>query len=321
MMCEAVWDLEGKEYGRWEFLITEIEDWIAKNIEAEHIDIFIKNGIFGSIEDGTIFSRINIHKIYENFPAKTLICHSINFYFENCSFVHTCEWTFSHIDKFPNIDIYFKNCVLGYGDYPITFSSDNQIDYFFNNCYLSRVCVIEGAICLLNDCRIRRLELNEDAFLKVNHYQTKGLKRSKRTCSNICFINDINLLNSNLSGVDLIPKTSEVIKKFFETTKDGIIAYKTFNERYTVPDYWNVECGSIIEESVDPRKDKLCAYGINVATLDWIKRETDNPIIYKILIPWEYACDICVPYDFTGKMRCGHAKIIDVFTREELKKS
>ena len=131
-------------------------------------------------------------------------------------------------------------------------------------------------------------------------------------------LRDADLSNANLSGADLsnavnVLSQIDYIKEHFEFTDEGVIAYKTFNNRYTPPEKWVIQQGSIITENVNFDRTNPCACGINVAPLEWVERNrygVEN--IWKCLIRWEWLCGVCVPYNTDGKIRCEKVELIEV---------
>ena len=97
----------------------------------------------------------------------------------------------------------------------------------------------------------------------------------------------------------------------FERTADGYIVYKCFNSSYKAPQKWKIESGEVIEEEVNSNRTNSCGCGINVAPLEWVKREYPGRKIYKLLIKWEWLLGVVVPYNTDGKIRCAKAIIID----------
>ena len=107
------------------------------------------------------------------------------------------------------------------------------------------------------------------------------------------------LSRADLSGADLSEAENlfdpiQYLKTHFEMINLGLICYKTFHENY------HNDCGC----------------GINVATLDWVKGNCSrsNPI-WKCLIPIEALCSIVVPYNTTGKIRCGMVQLLEVVNK------
>ena len=137
-----------------------------------------------------------------------------------------------------------------------------------------------------------------------------------------------NLRSANLSGADLRSanlsgvKGLKIAKDYltqFERTKNGIYVYKTIGAYQAPPDYWRIEPKSFIEEVVNPDRCTECGSGVNFATLDWIKSnsETRNLPIWKCLIYWEDMADVVVPYMTDGKARCARLQLIEVVDEQQ----
>lgn len=120
------------------------------------------------------------------------------------------------------------------------------------------------------------------------------------------------LRGANLSGVKGLLSPIDFLKSNFESTKDGYIAYKTFNCIYKVPRYWNIVAGNVIEETVNFDRCTECGSGINVAPLEWVKTYYPNEPIWKVLIRWEWLPGVCVPYESNGKIRCERVELLEV---------
>lgn len=122
-----------------------------------------------------------------------------------------------------------------------------------------------------------------------------------------------------LINVKGLPTQKEMLDKLFEKTDKGYIVYKTFGTYYGVPRYWEIEENSIITENVDIDRKNDCSYGINVATLDWIKRQTNhiNQPIWECLLSFGDLDKVCVPYGTDGKIRCGRLKLLERLPKGE----
>ena len=123
------------------------------------------------------------------------------------------------------------------------------------------------------------------------------------------------LSGANLSGADLrdakgLLDAINYMEAHFERTDEGYIVYKSFNENYIVPESWKIEPGSIIEETVNCDSTTECGCGINVAPLEWVRRNGRNQP-YKLLIRWEWLPGVVVPYNTDGKIRCSKAQILE----------
>ena len=119
-----------------------------------------------------------------------------------------------------------------------------------------------------------------------------------------------NLNNTILSGATGLLNPIDYLAEKFERTKAGYIVYKVFNGSYISPADWNIEPGEIITEEVNSCRTNDCGCGINVAPLEWVKREYPRKDIYKLLIKWEWLAGVVVPYNTDGKIRCARAQII-----------
>ena len=119
------------------------------------------------------------------------------------------------------------------------------------------------------------------------------------------------LSGANLSRAKGLLSTVNFLEAYFERTPDGYIAYKTFNAEYKAPDTWKIETGAIIKENVCFDRCLSCGCGINVAPLDWVRKNYKGDI-WKVLIRWEWLCGVCVPYQSDGKIRCERVELIEV---------
>ena len=119
-----------------------------------------------------------------------------------------------------------------------------------------------------------------------------------------------NLSGANLSGAKNLLNAINFMEAHFERTADGYVVYKTFNGTYAKNPNWEIAENSIIEEVVNHTRTQSCGCGINVAPLEWVKRNYPNKQIYKLLIKFEWLTEVCTPYNTDGKIRCGRAMII-----------
>lgn len=116
---------------------------------------------------------------------------------------------------------------------------------------------------------------------------------------------------ADLSGAENLLSTINYLKANLERTAEGYIAYKTFNGQYKSPEHWKIEKGSIISEVVNPDRCTDCGSGVNVAPIEWVKKHYKGDI-WKVLIRWEWACGIIVPYMTDGKIRCEKCELIEI---------
>lgn len=127
-----------------------------------------------------------------------------------------------------------------------------------------------------------------------------------------------NLSGANLSSAIGLLSAVDYMTTHFERTSDGYIAYKIFGREYDVPESWKIKKHSVIKENVNFDRTSGSGCGINVSTLDWMKRnygckqyDTKNYDIWKVLIRWEWLCGVCVPYTTDGNIRCERVELID----------
>ena len=125
-----------------------------------------------------------------------------------------------------------------------------------------------------------------------------------------------NLSGADLSGAKNLPSAVDYLKKHFEFAKDGMLAYKTFNGTYDPPEKWVIQRGSIITENLNACRADICGCGINVAPLEWVKKNYSGDI-WKVLIRWEWLAGVCVPYNTDGKIRCERVELVEVVREAE----
>ena len=123
-------------------------------------------------------------------------------------------------------------------------------------------------------------------------------------------LSDADLSGANLSGSKGLLDAINYMEARFERTDEGYIVYKTFGENYSAPELWKIEPGEIIEETVNCDRTTECGCGINVAPLEWVRRNGRNQP-YKLLIRWEWLPGVVVPYNTDGKIRCSKAQILE----------
>lgn len=123
-----------------------------------------------------------------------------------------------------------------------------------------------------------------------------------------------NLRGADLRGADGLLSAVNFMKAHFERTPEGYIAYKMFSCEYTAPKSWKIEPGSVITENVNFNRTNECGCGINVAPLEWVRRNYGHKKldIWKVLIRWEWLCGVCVPYASDGKIRCEKVELLEV---------
>jgi len=121
-----------------------------------------------------------------------------------------------------------------------------------------------------------------------------------------------NLSWANLSGAKNLLSQQGYMQEYFEHDRRGFIVYKTFNSQYQAPASWRIEPGAIIEEVCNPDRCTACGSGVNVATLEWVKRNGGDGDIWKCRIAWKDAPGIVVPYMTDGKIRAERVELIGI---------
>ena len=125
------------------------------------------------------------------------------------------------------------------------------------------------------------------------------------------------LSDANLSGAENLLSSVDYLRNNFECTAEGIIAYKVFNAMYSPPTKWKIQPKSVITENVNANRTNDCGCGINVATLEWVRREYSEEDVWKVLIRWEWMCGVVVPYNTDGKIRCERVELVEMINKKE----
>ena len=114
------------------------------------------------------------------------------------------------------------------------------------------------------------------------------------------------LRGADLRGADLSDAKNylsaiDFLKEKFEFTSNGIIAYKTFGSMYNPPKKWIIQSGAIITENCNPNRSDICGCGINVAPLQWVKRNYVGDIWKVLKKKWKL-----LPEIFTLQLTMDH---------------
>lgn len=129
-----------------------------------------------------------------------------------------------------------------------------------------------------------------------------------------------NLSGAHLSGAQGIFDPCAWLAANCKRVRGGIEAYKTFGLYNQPPESWKQEPGAEISEVVNPNPTDDCGCGVNVATLDWVRRNSDKNLpIWKVLVKWEWMVGAVVPYGTDGKFRVPRAKLVEVVETTEVK--
>lgn len=120
------------------------------------------------------------------------------------------------------------------------------------------------------------------------------------------------LRSADLSGAKELLSAISFIDAHFERVTDGYIVFKTFGSQYKSPESWEIEAGSVITETVNPDRCTECGSGINVAPIDWVKKNYPNKPIWKCLIRFEWLAGVIVPFNTDDKIRCERVELIEI---------
>ncbi len=177
-----------------------------------------------------------------------------------------------------------------------------------------------------NRADLSRADLSRANLSRAN-LSRADLSRANLCGANLCGadLSRANLCGADLCGADLcgadlsqsegILNPIDWMRNNFEADKKGWIVYKFIGESsFSPPSEWEIKKGSFINEVVNPLPTLSCACGVNFATHEWIKHEYENRKgnIWKCRINWVDACSIVVPYDTTGKARCGRLELVEI---------
>jgi len=127
-------------------------------------------------------------------------------------------------------------------------------------------------------------------------------------------LSEADLSEADLSGAKNLISAINYLEAYFERTKSGYIVYKTFGGMHGAPKSWKIETNSIIEEVVNANRTNDCGCGINVAPIDWVRRNYHGDI-WKCLIEWPWLPGVVVPYNTDGKIRCERVRLLKIVER------
>jgi hypothetical protein len=124
-----------------------------------------------------------------------------------------------------------------------------------------------------------------------------------------------NLSGANLSGADLsgaknLLSSTAWMLSAFNTNKHGVIVYKAQNAQYESPKHWDWSPGKYLTEVPNLLPTVECGCGVNFATLEWIKKNHSESVIWECLIEWIDLTETVAPYNTDGKARCAKLKLI-----------
>ncbi len=183
-----------------------------------------------------------------------------------------------------------------------------------------------GCRANLRDANLRNANLSGANMCKAD-LRNADLRNANMCEADLCGadlrcanLHNADLRRADLRGADLSnaqnienQNSADYILANFDRVEDGIIAYKTFNNCQQPNPNWVIEERSVIEENVNHNRTDNCGCGVNVATLDWIKKHGgQGRDIWRCLIRWEWLSDVAVPYHTDGKIRAGRVQLIKV---------
>ena len=158
----------------------------------------------------------------------------------------------------------------------------------------------------------------DDIILSGEYESIKDCLEKNRTAN----LYGANLSRANLSGAKtcypkLYRDNLSILKHQPEGTK--LRAYKYLNGDISPYQNCKYEVGKTYEcNELNTDETMLCGSGINVATLEWCLKDTNNNL-EKTYIECEFeAGNIIVPINTDGKFRVDKIRVIGKLTKEEL---
>ena len=175
---------------------------------------------------------------------------------------------------------------------------------YMSHCNM-RGCDLSG--CDLSGSYMRGSDLSGSY---MSHCNMSGCDLSGSYMSH-CDMRGCYMRGCNMSGCAGLVSPIQYMKENFDRSADGYIAYKAFNAQYFAPDTWKIRPGAVIEENVNANRTDECGCGINVAPLDWVRKNYKGDI-WKVMIRWEWLPGVCVPYNTDGKIRCERVQLLEI---------
>ena len=201
-------------------------------------------------------------------------------------------------------------------------------------CTFQDVCfnLVSFANILFEGCMFERCSFRDIRFgLRGNHFFNCRFLHCDLPKDNPSFFYAMLTAKSHINNSNIFSQCtgfaspSEFLARNFERNgaNTGYIVFKTFGHLYIPPEEWAITPGSIITENCDLNRMSTCSYGINVATLEWIRNNIDSTYlgvdrdsksyspIWRCEILDEWLADVCVPIGSDGKIRCGKLRLIE----------
>jgi hypothetical protein len=170
----------------------------------------------------------------------------------------------------------------------------------------------------LSDAGLRGADLS-DANLSDANLSYASLRGADLRGANLsdASLRGANLSDANLSGASGLLNPAKWIAENFKKNENGsIVCYKTFGSMYKSPEHWTFEPGEYVTEEVNGCRSNDCGCGVNVASLDWVRREFSGEIWECEIEPDDFL-SVVVPYNTNGKFRAGRVKIVRKVERGE----
>ena len=263
-------------------------------------------------------------------------CSSLDFSGRNlyaAKFIN-CSLTYAIFDQSNLSQVLFQDCDIAFASFFHISGHHLQLEHIRG----SETAWDESDLydCSMVDCLLPVSRFVGCAF-KGSRFSMVSLPRSNFTGSSLIYtewhncrlnecvfkgaaLSDIVMVNADLSQSIGVPSQADYIRMHFDSDEEGFYAYKVFDVFYRAPDSWIQRRGEVITEVVDMDRFNRCSYGVNVATKGWIKQffKADPGLsVWKVLIPWKYVADVCVPFMTAGTIRCGRCILVDFMTLED----
>ena len=120
------------------------------------------------------------------------------------------------------------------------------------------------------------------------------------------------LRSADLSYANGLLTAAQWLSQHFTADEHGLIVYKVFGAFNMPPARWEIRAGAVLTEIVNPVRCCDCACGINFGTLDWLRANVKNAVIWRCRIAWIDLADVVVPYNTDGKARCGRLTLLEL---------
>lgn len=185
----------------------------------------------------------------------------------------------------------------------------------FSFAYMSKC---DLSLTYAEDAIFRRADMTEAdlSLAKMSGADLRGVDLSQANLSSAflngalmdgCILRGATLGDVNLSGCSGLRLASDYLKRHFERSHDGYIAYQVVDSEI----HQNLEPGKILTETVNPERTRMYGCGIHLASMEYIRKSGVKPgtPVKRILIRWEWLPDVVVPYNTEGQIRCGKGRI------------